>query len=95
MNPRKYAFGVLADKFLGFIIHDHGIEIDPDWIKSIQNVGAPSSKLELQNFLGKVNYLWMFISNLVRRLMLSLLFFGLKIMLILLGGRPTWSIWSY
>jgi hypothetical protein len=30
MNPRKCAFGVSAGKFLGFIIHDHGIEIDPD-----------------------------------------------------------------
>jgi hypothetical protein len=30
MNPRKCVFGVSADKFLGFIIHEHGIEIDPD-----------------------------------------------------------------
>jgi hypothetical protein len=30
MNPRKCAFGVSAGKFLGFIIHEHGIEIDPD-----------------------------------------------------------------
>jgi hypothetical protein len=29
MNMLKYAFNVLADKFLGFIIHEHGIEIDP------------------------------------------------------------------
>jgi hypothetical protein len=34
MNPRKCAFGVSAGKFLGFIIHEHGIEIDPDRIKS-------------------------------------------------------------
>jgi hypothetical protein len=26
----KCAFRVSADKFLGFIIHEHGIEIDPD-----------------------------------------------------------------
>jgi hypothetical protein len=30
MNPRKCAFGVSAGKFLGFVIHEHGIEIDPD-----------------------------------------------------------------
>jgi hypothetical protein len=57
MNPRKCAFGVLAGKFLGFIIHEHGIEIDPDRIKSIRNVGPPTCKLERQKFLGKVNYL--------------------------------------
>ena len=35
MNPRKCAFGVSAGKFLGFVIHEHGIEIDPDRINSI------------------------------------------------------------
>jgi hypothetical protein len=39
MNPRKCAFGVSAGKFLEFIIHEHGIEIHPDQIKSIRNVG--------------------------------------------------------
>jgi hypothetical protein len=29
MNSLKYAFGVSDGKFLGFIIHEHGIEIDP------------------------------------------------------------------
>jgi hypothetical protein len=30
MNPRKCAFGVSTGKFLGFIIHEQGIEIDPN-----------------------------------------------------------------
>jgi hypothetical protein len=47
MNPRKCAFGVSAGKFLGFVIHEHGIEIDPDRIKSIQNVGPPTCKVEV------------------------------------------------
>jgi hypothetical protein len=29
MNPLKCAFAVTAGKFLGFIIHEHEIEIDP------------------------------------------------------------------
>jgi hypothetical protein len=64
MNPRKCDFGVSVGKFLGFIIHEHGIEIDPDRIKSIRNVGPLKCKLEMQKFLGKVNYLRRFISNL-------------------------------
>jgi hypothetical protein len=64
MNPRKCAFGVSDGKFLGFIIHEHGIEIDPDRIKSIWNVGPPTCKVEVQRFLGKINYLRKFISNL-------------------------------
>jgi hypothetical protein len=57
MNPRKCDFGVSAGKVLGFVIHEHGIEIDPDRIKSIQNVGPPTCKVEVQKFLNKVNYL--------------------------------------
>jgi hypothetical protein len=68
MNPRKCAFGVSVGKFLGFIIHEHGIEIDPDQIKSIQNVGPPTCTLEVQKFLGKVNYLRRFISNLAEKI---------------------------
>jgi hypothetical protein len=57
MNPQKCAFRVSAGKVLGFIIHEHGIEIDPDQIKSIWNVGPLTCKLEMQKLLGKVNYL--------------------------------------
>jgi hypothetical protein len=68
MNPRKCAFGVSAGKFLGFIIHEHSIEIDPDRIKSIRNVGSPTCKVKMQKFLGKVNDLRRFISNLARKI---------------------------
>lgn len=34
-NPLKCAFGVSARKFLGFIIHQHGIDIDPQKIEAI------------------------------------------------------------
>jgi ribonuclease HI len=68
MNPRKCAFGVSDGKSLGFIIHEHGIEIDPDRIKSIRNVGPLTCKLEVQKFLDKVNYLQRFISNLAGKI---------------------------
>src|SRR3954471_19978279 len=64
MNPLKCAFGVSAGKFLGFIIHQHGIEIDPAKIEAIKKVQAPTTKKEMQKFLGKVNYLRRFIVNL-------------------------------
>jgi hypothetical protein len=64
MNTLKCAFGVLAGKFLGFIVHEKGVEIDPKKIESIRKVQAPTCKKELQRFLGKVNYLRRFICNL-------------------------------
>jgi hypothetical protein len=78
MNPRKCAFGVSAGKFLGFVIHEHGIEIDPDRIKSIRNVGPPTCKVEVQKFLSKVNYLRRFISNLAGKIDAFTLIFRLK-----------------
>jgi hypothetical protein len=67
MNPLKCAFGVSANKFLGFIIHEHGIEIDPKQVESMKKVKAPTCKKELQSFLNKINYLRQFISNLSGR----------------------------
>jgi hypothetical protein len=64
MNLLKYAFGVSAGKFLGFIIHEHGIEIDSTKIESINKVQPPECKNDMQKFLGKLNYLSRFIFNL-------------------------------
>ena len=64
MNPVKCAFGVSVGKFLGFIIHERGIEIDPNKIAAIDKLGAPQSKRDIQKLLEKVNYLRRFISNL-------------------------------
>jgi hypothetical protein len=40
MNPLKCAFGVLAGKFLGFIIHEYSIQIDPKKIVYQQSAAA-------------------------------------------------------
>jgi hypothetical protein len=61
-------FGVSAGKFLGFIIHEHGIEIDPMKIESINKVQPPQCKNDMQKFLGKLNYLRRFIFNLSRKI---------------------------
>ena len=63
-NSLKCAFGVSAEKFLGFIIHEKGIEIDPKRIEAMKKIEAPACKKDLQKFLGKVNYLRRFVSNL-------------------------------
>jgi hypothetical protein len=68
MNPLKCAFGVSADKFLGFIIHENGIEIDPKNIEAIQKIQAPTCKKGVQKFICKVNFLQQFITNLSSKL---------------------------
>jgi hypothetical protein len=68
MNPLKYVFGVSAGSFLRFIIHKHGIEIDPKKIESINKVQPPQCKNDMQKFLEKLNYLRRFIFNLSRKI---------------------------
>jgi hypothetical protein len=67
MNPLKCAFGVTSGRFLGFIVHEDDIHIDPEKIKSIRKIGEPVCKKEVQKLLGKINYLRRFISNLARQ----------------------------
>jgi hypothetical protein len=64
MNPLKCAFGLISGRFLGFIVHEHGIQIDPKKIESIGKIGEPVCKKDVQKLLGKINYLRRFISNL-------------------------------
>jgi hypothetical protein len=64
INPLKCAFGVTSGRFLGFIVHEHDIQIDPKKIESIRMIGEPVCKKDVQKLLGKINYLRHFISNL-------------------------------
>jgi hypothetical protein len=67
MNPLKCAFGVTTRWFLGFILHEHGIQIDPKKIETIKKIGELVCKKDVQKLVGEINYLWCFISNLAGR----------------------------
>ena len=41
LNPAKYAFGVSAGNFLGFIVNNRGIEANPDKIKVVLDMLPP------------------------------------------------------
>jgi hypothetical protein len=64
MNPLKCAFRVTAGRFLGFIGHEQGKQVDPKKVESIKRLGEPTSKKDVHKLLGKVNYLRRFIVNL-------------------------------
>ena len=57
MNPNKYAFGVSAGQFLGFMVHERGIEISQKTITTINKVVAPETNVELQSLIGKINFI--------------------------------------
>eukprot|EP00258_Populus_trichocarpa_P025576 XP_024441595.1 uncharacterized protein LOC112324178 [Populus trichocarpa] len=64
LNLAKCSFGVKTGKLLGFIVSDRGIEVDPDKAKAIQEMPAPKIEKEVRSFLGRLNYIARFISQL-------------------------------
>ena len=67
MNPNKCAFGVSAGQFLGFIVHESGIEVGQKSMKAIDEAVPPTTKTELQSLLGKINFIRRFIFKFVRK----------------------------
>ena len=53
LNPLKCAFGVQAGNFLGFLVHQRGVEIDKNKARAVLDARPPQSKQELQRFQGK------------------------------------------
>uniref|UniRef100_A0A2N9ENN0 Integrase catalytic domain-containing protein n=1 Tax=Fagus sylvatica TaxID=28930 RepID=A0A2N9ENN0_FAGSY len=64
MNPLKCAFGVSAGKFLGFLVHNRGIDVDPAKASAIATMKPPTSHKELKSFLGRLSYIRRFIPGL-------------------------------
>jgi hypothetical protein len=67
MDEEVWAADDQSGRFLGLIVHEHGIQIDPKKIESIGKIGKPVCKKDVQKLLGEINYLCCFISNLVGR----------------------------
>ena len=63
LNPKKSFFGLEEGKLLGHVILEDGIRIDPARIEAILQIQQPRNIRELQDFLGKNNFLKRFISN--------------------------------
>ena len=64
MNPLKCIFGVSSRKFLGFLVHSRGIDVDSAKATTIATMRPPAIVKELKSFLGKVSYIRRFIPGL-------------------------------
>ena len=73
LNPSKCAFRVSASNFLGFMITQMRIEVNPDQIKVVMETSAPSSKKELQRLTGRLVALGRFIAQFTDKLRLFFL----------------------
>jgi hypothetical protein len=64
MNPLKCALEVSAGKFLGFLVHNRGIDVDLAKASAIATMKAPTFHKELKSFLGRLSYIRRFIPGL-------------------------------
>ena len=54
LNPNKCVFEVTAGKFLGFMIAQRGIEVNPEKIRAIMELALPKTVKEVQSLNGKI-----------------------------------------
>jgi hypothetical protein len=63
LNLSKSIFGITRGKLLGHIVSDSGISIDPKRITVVLNIPSPTSKKEVQAFMGVINFVRRFVTD--------------------------------
>ena len=61
LNASKCSFGVGLGKFLGYMVTQKGIEVNPDQIKAINDLKPPRNAKEVQKLIGMIAVLNRFI----------------------------------
>ena len=67
LNPDKCEFSKPKLKFAGYLISSKGIQIDPEKTEAIEKMERPRNVSDLRRFLGMVNHLQKFITNLAEK----------------------------
>ncbi|KAF8672256.1 hypothetical protein AX14_005585 [Amanita brunnescens Koide BX004] len=81
LKAEKCYFDKEEIDFLGLIISQKGIRMDPGKIKVVTDWPTPQTKQELQQFLGFVNFYWRFVKG----------FTGIAKPLTKLMGKEEWN----
>ncbi|XP_064944527.1 uncharacterized protein LOC135596398 [Musa acuminata AAA Group] len=63
LNPTKCAFGVTSGKFLGFIVHERGIDANPEKVQAIVSMQSPGTTKDLQRLNGRLVVLSRFLAR--------------------------------
>ena len=63
LNPSKCVFGVTAGKFLGFMVSQRGIKVNPEKVRVIMELRSPRTVREVQSLNSKITAMNRFISK--------------------------------
>lgn len=67
LNPNKCGFGVRAGKFLGYMVTEKGVEVNPDQVKATQDMKAPNNIKDVQTLTGRIAALSRFLSRVAEK----------------------------
>jgi len=85
-NLEKCTFDLTQFQYLGYIIDEKGVHVDPSKIQVIRDWQAPTTLIELCNFLGLANF--------YHRFMLGFPHITLPLIQVLKGGAKEKFLWS-
>ena len=63
LNPSKCVFGVASGKFLGFMVSQRGIEVNPEKVQAIINMASSRIVKEVQKLTRRITALNRFVSR--------------------------------
>ena len=67
LNPAKCVFGIASGKFLGFMVSQKGIEVNPKKVQAIINMTSPKTVKEVQKLTGRIAALNGFVSRVTNK----------------------------
>ncbi|XP_071906224.1 uncharacterized protein [Coffea arabica] len=67
LNPKKCIFGVISEKFLGYLVSMRGIEANSDKVRAIQEMSPPRCIRDVQRLTGRLAALNRFLSQLASK----------------------------
>jgi len=68
LNPAKCVFGIEGGKFLGFMLTNRGIEVNPDKCEVILSMRSPTNLKETQRLVGRLTSLSRFLPRLTEKI---------------------------
>ncbi|KAK4400760.1 hypothetical protein Sango_1182100 [Sesamum angolense] len=67
LNPAKCMFGVKGEKFLGYLVIERGIEVNPEKVRLIMEMKSPIMVKEVQQLSVRIASLGHFLSKSANR----------------------------
>lgn len=63
LKPSKCAFFQRSTKYLGHVISEEGVALDPDKVRVVKEWSTPTNRVEIRSFIGLASYYRKFVKG--------------------------------